>query len=183
MSIRNFIFCFATVLIALMSCTPKTTQMLYTVSPEAKLKELGIVLPKAGAPVANYVNTVRTGNLVYTSGKGPNRADGSLVTGKVGKDITVEEGYEAARLTAIQLLASLKDELGDLSKVKRVVKVLGMVNAEGDFLNHPEVINGCSDLLVKVFGERGKHARSAVGMGSLPRNISVEIELIVEVQD
>ena len=171
------------ILFALASCNPKTSQMLYTVSPETKLKELGIELPKAGAPVANYVNTVRTGNLVYTSGKGPNRADGSLVTGKVGKDITVEEGYEAARLTAIQLLASLKDELGDLSKVKRVIKVLGMVNAEADFTNHPEVINGCSDLLVKVFGDRGKHARSAVGMGSLPRNIAVEIELIVEVQD
>ncbi|MDZ4707701.1 MAG: RidA family protein [Saprospiraceae bacterium] len=170
-------------LFAFFSCNPKTTQMLYTVSPETKLKELGIELPKAGAPVANYVNTVRTGNLVYTSGKGPNRADGSLVTGKVGKDISVEEGYEAARLTAIQLLASLKDELGDLSKVKRVIKVLGMVNAEADFTNHPEVINGCSDLLVKVFGDRGKHARSAVGMGSLPRNIAVEIELIVEVQD
>ena len=157
--------------------------MLYSVSPETKLKELGIELPVPGAPVANYVNAVRTGNLLYTAGKGPNRPDGSLVTGKVGKDLTIEEGYEAARLTAIQLIAVLKHELGDLSKVKRVVKVLGMVNAEGDFTQQPAVINGCSDLLVKVFGDRGKHARSAVGMGSLPSNIAVEIELIVEVQD
>jgi enamine deaminase RidA (YjgF/YER057c/UK114 family) len=145
---------------------------------------MGIEIPKASAPVANYVNVVRTGNLIYTSGKGPNRPDGSLVTGKVGKDLTVEQGYEAAKLCAIQLLAVIKDELhGDLSKVKRVVKVLGMVNCETDFTSQPEVINGCSDFLVKVFGDRGKHARSAVGMGSLPRNIAVEIELIVEVED
>ena len=157
--------------------------MLYTVSPETKLTELGIELVKAGPPVANYVNPVRTGNLVYTSGKGPNRPDGTLVTGKLGADLTVEEGYEAARLCGIQLLASLKDELGDLSKVKRVVKVLGMVNSAPDFANQPAVINGCSDLLVKVFGDRGKHARSAVGMGALPSNIAVEIEMIVEVQD
>lgn len=158
--------------------------MLYTVTPDAKLKEMGIEIPKASAPVANYVNVVRTGNLIYTSGKGPNRPDGSLVTGKVGKDLTVEQGYEAAKLCAIQLLAVIKDELhGDLSKVKRVVKVLGMVNCETDFTSQPEVINGCSDFLVKVFGDRGKHARSAVGMGSLPRNIAVEIELIVEVED
>ena len=139
--------------------------MLYTVSPETKLTELGIELVKAGPPVANYVNTVRT------------------VTGELGADLTVEEGYEAARLCGIQLLASLKDELGDLSKVKRVVKVLGMVNSAPDFANQPAVINGCSDLLVKVFGDRGKHARSAVGMGALPSNIAVEIEMIVEVQD
>lgn len=158
--------------------------MLYTVTPDAKLKEMGVEIPKASAPVANYVNVVRTGNLIYTSGKGPNRVDGSLVTGKVGKDLTVEQGYEAAKLCAIQLLAVIKDELhGDLSKVKRVVKVLGMVNCDTDFTSQPEVINGCSDFLVKVFGDRGKHARSAVGMGSLPRNIAVEIELIVEVED
>ncbi len=167
----------------LQSCTPKVHQMAYTITPENQLKSLGIELQKAGAPVANYVNTVRTGNLVYTSGKGPNRPDGSMVAGKVGQDLSVEEGYEAAKLCAIQILSSLKDELGDLSKVKRVVKVLGMVNAPPGFTNHPEVINGCSDLLVKVFGDRGKHARSAVGMGSLPRNIAVEIEIIVEVED
>jgi enamine deaminase RidA (YjgF/YER057c/UK114 family) len=177
LSIVSFIIFFT-------SCNQKSSHMLYTVTPDAKLKEMGIEIPKASAPVANYVNVVRTGNLIYTSGKGPNRPDGSLVTGKVGKDLTVEQGYEAAKLCAIQLLAVIKDELhGDLSKVKRVVKVLGMVNCETDFTSQPEVINGCSDFLVKVFGDRGKHARSAVGMGSLPRNIAVEIELIVEVED
>ena len=157
--------------------------MLYTISPEAKLKELGIDLQKAGAPVANYVNAVRTGHLIYCSGKGPNRPDGTLVTGKVGKDLSIEEGYEAARLCAIQMIACIKDEIGDLSKVKRVIKVLGMVNCDTDFTKQPAVINGCSDLLVKVFGDHGKHARSAVGMGSLPNNIAVETEMIVEVID
>lgn len=149
---------------------------------EAKLKELGIELPQAGAPVANYVNAVRTGNLVFLAGKGPKKADGAYVTGKVGQDLTEEEGYAAARLTAITQLAALKAEIGDLNKVKRVVKVLGMVNATPDFENHPEVINGFSDLIVEVFGEKGKHARAAVGMGSLPRNIACEIEMIVEVE-
>lgn len=144
---------------------------------------MGIVLPEVGPPVANYVNAVRTGNLVFTAGKGPAREDGTYVVGKVGADLTVEEGYEAARLTAIQQLAALKAELGDLDKVTRIVKVLGMVNATPEFTDHPEVINGFSDLMVEVFGERGKHARSAVGMGSLPRNIAVEIEMIVEVAD
>lgn len=178
---KKTFFIIASVLI--ISCSNKTTGMLYTVTPDQKLKEIGVVIPKAGAPVANYVNAVRTGNLVYTAGKGPNKADGSLVTGKLGKDLTIEEGYEAAKLCAIQCLAALKDEIGDLSKVKRVVKVLGMVNATPEFTQHPAVINGCSDFLVKVFGDRGKHARSAVGMGSLPSNIAVEIEIIVEVED
>ncbi len=150
---------------------------------EARIKELGIVLPEVGAPVANYVNTVRTGNLVFTSGKGPQKTDGTYVTGKVGADLTTQEGYEAARLTAIQQLASLKAELGDLNKVIRVVKVLGMVNAAPDFTEQSQVINGFSDLMVEVFGEKGKHARSAVGMGSLPSGIAVEIEMIVEVAD
>ena len=150
---------------------------------EARLKELGIELPEVGAPVANYVNTVRTGNLVFTSGKGPKKEDGTYITGKVGADLTIEEGYEAARLTAIQQLAALKAELGDLNKVKRVVKVLGMVNAAPDFTDQPKVVNGFSDLMVEVFGDAGKHARSAVGMGSLPSDIAVEIEMIVEVKD
>ncbi|MBX2874611.1 MAG: RidA family protein [Saprospiraceae bacterium] len=149
---------------------------------EAKLKELGITLPAVPPPVANYVNAVRTGNLVFMAGKGPNRPEGGYVTGKVGKDLTVEEGYEAARLAAIIQLAALKAEIGDLNKVKRIVKVLGMVNAEPDFTDQPEVINGFSDLMVEVFGDKGKHARAAVGMGSLPRNIAVEIEMIVEVE-
>lgn len=149
---------------------------------DKKLKELGIELPAPSKPIANYVKAVRTGNLVFLSGHGPTRADGSLITGKVGKDLTLEQGYEAARITAISLLATLKNEVGDLSKVKRVVKVLGMVNCHSDFTDQPKVINGCSDLLVAVFGEKGKHARSAVGMNSLPSNMAVEIEIIVEVE-
>ena len=152
-------------------------------NPEAKLKELGIVLKEPTTPVANYVNAVRTGNLIFLAGKGPRTPEGELITGKLGKDLTVEQGYEASRAVAILQLAVLKAELGDLSKVKRIVKVLGMVNAGPEFTDHPEVINGFSDLMVEVFGEKGKHARAAVGMGSLPRNIAVEIELIVEVKD
>lgn len=157
-------------------------ESLYDYDVEEKLKELNVELPEVGAPVANYVNSVRTGNLVYTAGKGPNKPEGGYVVGQVGTDLTIEEGYAAARLAAIQLLAALKAEIGDLNKVKRIVKVKGMVNAAPGFGNQPEVINGCSDLLVQVFGDRGKHARAAVGMGSLPRNIAVEIELIAEVQ-
>lgn len=148
----------------------------------AKLEELGITLPDVPPPVANYVNSVPTGNLIFLAGKGPNKPDGEYVTGKLGQDLTEEEGYEAARLTGIVQLAALKAEIGDLNRVKRIVKVLGMVNAAPDFTNHPEVINGFSDLMVEVFGDRGKHARAAVGMGSLPRNIAVEIEMIVEVE-
>ena len=150
--------------------------------PEAKLKELGIELPTPSAPVANYVNAVRTGNLIFLAGKGPKQADGTYIEGKVGTDLTIEEGYAAARLTCINQLAVLKAELGDLKKVKRVVKVLGMVNAAPDFTDQPSVVNGFSDLIVEVFGDRGKHARAAVGMGSLPGNIACEIEAIVEVE-
>ena len=151
--------------------------------PEAKLKELGIELPTPATPVANYVNAVRTGNLLFLAGKGPNKPEGGYVTGTVGADLTVEQGYEAARLVGISQLAVLKAELGNLNKVKRIVKVLGMVNAVPGFTDQPEVINGYSDLMVEVFGDRGKHARAAVGMASLPRNIAVEIEMIVEVED
>ena len=150
--------------------------------PEARLTELGITLRKASSPVANYVNAVRTGDLLYLSGKGPLRPDGTMVIGKVGADLSVEEGYEAARLVGIQLISTMKDELGDLSRVRRIVKALGMVNASPDFGAHPAVINGFSDLMVEVFGDRGRHARSAIGMGSLPDNIAVEIEVIVEVE-
>ena len=149
--------------------------------PEKKLKELGITLTEASAPVANYVNAVRSGNLIFLSGKGPLQSNGENIEGKVGSDLTIEEGYEAARITGINQLSVLKSELGNLNKVVRVVKVLGMVNAGPDFPDHPKVINGYSDLMVAVFGERGKHARAAVGMGSLPGNIAVEIEMIVEV--
>lgn len=151
-------------------------------APEAKLKELGITLPAVGAPLANYVSAVRTGNLVFLAGHGPAQPWGKTATGVLGRDLTVEQGYEAAKNVAINLLASLKAEIGDLGKVRRIVKVLGMVNAVPGFTQHPEVINGCSDLLVQVFGPAGKHARSAVGMASLPRNIAVEIEMVVEVE-
>ncbi len=154
----------------------------FSQSPEAKLKELAIELPAIGKPIANYVHVVRTGNLLFLAGKGPSKPDGSYITGKVGDDLSLEQGREAARLTAINQLAVLKAELGDLSKVKRIVKVLGMLNCNSDFKDHPKVINGFSDLMVEVFGEKGKHARSAVGMGSLPNNMAVEIELIVEVE-
>ena len=151
--------------------------------PEARLAELGIELWPAPNPVANYVNGVRTGNLIFLAGKGPRRADGSEISGKLGADLTIEEGYEGARLTAINHLAVLKEMLGDLSKVKRVVKVLGMVNSDPDFIQQPAVINGFSDLIVEVFGERGKHARAAVGMTSLPRGQAVEIDMRFEVED
>lgn len=149
---------------------------------EARLDELGIELPSPQAPAANYVPAVRTGNLLYLAGVGPaKRDDGSSPIGKVGAELTLEEGYEAARLVCLNIISRLKAELGDLDRVVRVVKILGMVNATEDFGEHPAVINGCSDLLVEVFGERGKHARSAVGMQSLPFGIPVEIEAIVEI--
>ncbi len=149
---------------------------------EQKLQALGIELPEPSQPVANYVNAVRTGNLVFMAGKGPSKPEGGYITGKLGNDLSVEQGYEAARLVGIAQLAALKAEIGNLNKVKRIVKVLGMVNSTPDFTNHPEVINGFSDFMVEVFGEKGKHARAAVGMGSLPRNIAVEIEMIVEIE-
>ena len=149
---------------------------------DKKLKELGIELMEPTKPMANYVKAVRTGNLIFLAGHGPTLPDGSNITGKVGRDLTLEQGYNAARQTGISLLSTLKAEVGDLNKVKRVVKVLGMVNCHSDFIDQPKVINGCSDLLVAVFGEKGKHARSAVGMNSLPSNIAVEIEIIVEVE-
>jgi enamine deaminase RidA (YjgF/YER057c/UK114 family) len=150
---------------------------------EARLKELGIELPPAVTPVANYVPAVRTGNLVFLSGHGPIKEDGSLITGKVDVDLTVEQGYQAARRIAIGLLGSLKAAIGDLDKVRQVVKLLGLVNCGPDFTDQPKVINGASDFLVEVFGEKGKHARSAVGTNALPINIAVEIEMIVEVED
>jgi len=149
---------------------------------EAKIEEMGIKLPTPATPVANYVPAVRTGNLVFLSGHGPVREDGSQITGKLGSDLSVEEGYEAAKRVAIGLLGSLKGLIGDLDKVTRIVKLLGMVNCDPTFKDQPKVINGASDLLVEVFSDKGKHARSAVGMGSLPCNISVEIEMIVEVE-
>ena len=150
--------------------------------PEKKLKELGIVLKNAPTPVANYLPAVQTGKIVYLSGQGPLKDDGELIRGKVGGEISLEEAQQAARLTGIRLLEALKAQIGDLNKVKRVVKVLGMVNAVHTFEQQPQVINGFSDFMVEVFGEKGKHARSSVGVGSLPGNIPVEIEMIVELK-
>jgi enamine deaminase RidA (YjgF/YER057c/UK114 family) len=152
-------------------------------SPYERLEQLGIVLPAAPAPIANFVTYVREGNLLFLSGQGPLEADGRLHSGKVGADVAIEDAYAHARLTGINLLAVMHDALGDLARVKRIVKLLGMVNATPDFADHPSVINGCSDLMVEVFGEAGRHARSAVGFGSLPNNITVEIEAVVAVAD
>lgn len=151
-------------------------------NPEANLETLGIELPTPSSPVANYVNAVRTGNLLFLAGKGPRQANGENITGKLGVDLSIEEGYEAAKIVGINQLAVLKAELGNLNKVKRIVKVTGMVNSAPDFVDQPKVVNGFSDLMVEVFGERGKHARAAVGMAALPSNIAVEIEMIVEVE-
>jgi enamine deaminase RidA (YjgF/YER057c/UK114 family) len=149
-------------------------------TPEEKLKSMGLTLPEVPKPVANYVPFKINGNTLYLSGQGPRRSDGSAITGKVGRDVTVEQAYEAAKLIGLGLLAAAKTAVGDLGKIE-VLKVLGMVNAIPEFTDHPKVINGCSDLFVAVLGERGKHARSAVGMGSLPGNISVEIEAVLRI--
>jgi len=152
-------------------------------SPEQNLTDLSITLNEVSQPIASYLNSVRTGNLLYLSGKGPIKEDKTYVTGKVGKDLTVEQGNEAARLVAIDHIAVLKDELGDLSKVKRIVKAFGMVNCTSDFVDQAKVINGYSDLMFSVFGEKGRHARSAVSMHALPLNFAVEVEVIVEIED
>lgn len=148
-----------------------------------KLNSLGIKLIQPTKPIANYVKAVRTGNLLFLAGHGPTRPDGSNITGKVGKELTIEQGAEAAKITAISLLSTLQSELGDLNKVKRIVKITGWVNCSPDFTEQPKVMNGCSDLLVSVFGDKGKHARAALGANALPANISVEIEMVVEVED
>lgn len=153
---------------------------------ERKLEVLGLSLPPIPQPAANYVPLVRTGNLLFVSGHGPGVVtDGKLsfIQGKLGKDLDVEQGYDAARQVMLNVLQSVKQELGDLDKVKRVVKLLGFVNCTPDFPDQPKVINGASDLLVELFGERGRHARSAVGMQQLPFGIAVEIEMVVEVED
>ncbi len=162
-------------------CCKKDKVEIPAVDYDKKLDDLGIELMQPGAPVANYVNLVQTGNLIFLAGKGPSLPDGGYITGKVGADLSQEEGYVAARQAAIIQLSVLKEHLGDLNKIKQCVKVLGMVNCTPDYGNQPEVVNGFSDLIVEVLGERGKHARAAVGMNSLPRNIAVEVEMIVEV--
>ena len=147
-------------------------------TPEAKLAAMGLTLPEIPMPMANYVSFKRDGRTLYLSGQGPRRSDGSMATGKVGRDVSTEEAYEHAKLVGLGLLAAAKAAAGELAKVE-VLKVLGMVNAVPEFTDQPKVINGCSDLFVAVLGERGRHARSAVGMGSLPLQITVEIEAIM----
>jgi enamine deaminase RidA (YjgF/YER057c/UK114 family) len=151
-------------------------------SAEARVKQLGLQLPPPPQPIGNYVPYRIGGGLLFLSGVGPRSADGSNVTGKVGGAVTVEQGYQAARLCGLNLLANMKAALGSLDRVDIVLKVLGMVNGVPDFTEQPKVINGCTDLFVDVFGDAGRPARAAVGMGSLPGNISVEIEAIVSIK-
>lgn len=173
MHLRKLITCF---LLAI-------TLNAFAQSPEEKLKQLDIQLPKIPSPIASYVNYVRTGNLLYLAGKGPQNAAGEYTKGKLGSELTIEQGYEAAKLTAAIQLAVIKEAIGDLSKVKRIVKVNGYVNSDSNFYDHPKVINGFSDLMIAVFGEKGKHARTSLGVAALPMNMAVEIELVVEVDE
>jgi enamine deaminase RidA (YjgF/YER057c/UK114 family) len=149
-------------------------------TPEEKLKSLGLALPEVPAPIANYVPFKRDGATIYLSGQGPRKPDGTYHTGKVGKDVTWQQAYEHARLTGLGLLAAARAAAGGLDKVE-VLKVFGMVNAVPEFGDQPKVINGCSDLFVEVLGERGRHARSAIGMGSLPNGMTVEIEAVMRI--
>jgi enamine deaminase RidA (YjgF/YER057c/UK114 family) len=159
-----------------------TVSIAQPIDYDKKLKDLKVELMAPSKPVANYVKAVRSGNLIFLAGHGPLKPDGTYVTGKVGKDLTLEQGYAAARQTAIALLSTLKNELGDFNRVKRIVKVTGWVNCHSDFTDQPKVINGCSDLLVEVFGEKGKHARAALGANALPMNTAVEVEMVVEIE-
>lgn len=167
-----------------------TTILLYSLaitgtsaSPEKRLEKMGIELPDTSPSIANYVSVVKTGNLLFLSGHLPRDAEGEVITGKLGDDLTVREGYEASRQAGVAMLATLKSELEELNRVERIVKVFGMVNADPAFTEHSQVINGCSDLLGDVFGERGQHARAASGFSSLPLGAAVEIEMIVEIRD
>jgi enamine deaminase RidA (YjgF/YER057c/UK114 family) len=148
---------------------------------EQKLEELGLALPQPATPVANFVMAVKTGNLLFVTGHGPYDDGKTKISGKVGRELTLDEGYQVARNVGLNCLATIKATIGDLDKVKRFVKLLGMVNCTDDFKDQPKVINGCSDLLVAIFGDAGKHARAAVGMQALPNQIPVEIEMILEI--
>lgn len=180
---RSVIFYLFLFTVCVLNITSSQAQQVTAKDPETRIRELGIKLRTPGPPSANFLGAVRVGNLVYLSGQGPLKEDGKFMIGKVGKEFNFDEAKYAARLTGISLLEALKAEVGNLNNVKRIVKVLGMVNAVPEFDNHSQVINGFSDLMVEVFGESGKHARSAIGLGSLPRNIPVEIEMIVEMKD
>ncbi|MGE0598555.1 MAG: RidA family protein [Dehalococcoidia bacterium] len=153
-------------------------------TPEEKLVELGLSFPPQGPAAGNFLPCTREGNIVYLSGHGPSGPDGSIaIRGRLGADLTIEQGYEAAKLTAMSLLRSLKEEIGELDRVKRILKLLGMVRCTEDFGQTPSVINGASDLFVEIFGDRGRHARSAVGLYELPFQMAVEIEMVVAIKD
>lgn len=147
-------------------------------TPEQRLEEMGLTLPPPRASAGNYVSCVRTGNLLFTAGQGTDE-----YRGRLGEDVTIEVGYEAAKQCMLNLLTVIKQEVGELNKVKRIVKILGFVNSTSDFTDQPKVMNGASDLLVQVFGERGKHGRSAVGMAQLPHNNAVEVEMVIEIEE
>ncbi|MDF0726507.1 RidA family protein [Cytobacillus sp. S13-E01] len=147
-------------------------------TPEQRLEEMGLTLPSPRASAGNYVSCVRTGNLLFTAGQGTDE-----YRGRLGEDVTIEVGYEAAKQCMLNLLTVIKQEVGELNKVKRIVKILGFVNSTSDFTDQPKVMNGASDLLVQVFGERGKHGRSAVGMAQLPHNNAVEVEMVIEIEE
>ena len=174
---------FYLLLLLIVACVPEKKDQDSNFDPESKLKELGIELMIPSDPVANYVNTVQSGNLLFISGKGPLKNDGDYIKGKLGYDLTIDQGYEAARATGINLISTIKSAIGDLRNVKQIIRVNGMVNSASNFTDQPKVINGRSDLLVEVFGDRGKHTRVALGMNSLPMNIAVEIDLILEVEN
>ena len=167
----------------IVGCIPAKKDIDVNFDPETKLKKLGIELMIPSDPVANYVNTVQSGNLLFISGKGPLKKDGEYIKGKLGYDLSIDQGYDAARATAINLISTIKSAIGDLRNVKQIIRVNGMVNSASNFTDQPKVINGCSDLLVEVFGDRGKHTRVALGMNSLPMNIAVEIDIILEIKN
>ncbi|WP_254603798.1 RidA family protein [Burkholderia lata] len=158
-----------------------STKTMIATTTDERLKSLGLVLPPIPSPIANFVNWRRSGQILYLSGQGPRDASGSVIKGKLGRNYSVDRGYADARQVGLQLLSTMQQAAGSLDHVAGVLKIFGMSNAEPDFCDHPNVINGCSDLLVEVLGDRGRHARSAVGMGSLPNGMSVEIEAIIEI--
>lgn len=169
--------------LALLSLAVSTHGHAATATPEARLAELGLTLPTPAPVVANYVPAVRSGNLVFLAGQIPRTPEGKVITGKVPTTASEEQAQAAARTCGLQLLAALKAEIGDLSKVRRIVRVGGFIQSSDTFVSQPKVLNGCSDLLVAVFGERGRHARAAVGVNTLPAGAVVEVEMIVEVAD
>ncbi len=149
---------------------------------EHKIKELGLILPEAPKPVAEYIPAKKIGNLVFTSGQGPIKDGKFIYVGKIGGGVSLKEGYESAKICAINCLAAIKSVIGSLDKIDEIIKVKGYVNSTSDFYRQPEVVNGASELIVKIFGEKGKHARSALGTSVLPGNIPVELEMIVKVK-